>query len=461
MRRTFSSGALATLAAVLLTACGQTPLPKQPTQPQPQLVRPIAFHTCEPTAQVWLDGAGVPAALATPVQANASGFVGFPVFPGDVTAFNVHATAANHDTYGVVVTGIRPGGSGIDFFLGDCEQASRASYALFYPLAAWPSVVPPLPTPPTRDQALNVCLTFQGLSFYSNQFNEEMPLFEAAMPWLGGDDRDTIYRRKRAAANPFCPAGDTHSIIAVPDGRPLYDEPNQPYNAGRFPSLDWTAGETHVDGRLADLVVEQRRAGFIPLVFLDERFDHSNAMLPLVIDALRHNTYGVDLTAHVVILPGWDGVFYGWEPSHQVIPAWAARARQLCPSCMLGIEHNTGHIPLGEGDSDWVSGGLMKDFDLLMSEFDDARFDDSVWQIAARTIGPAYRRPADQPSSDDPRPPFYLREPTARGPRRACAFEFYEYGWVHDWYRADHAQLLKDVQEARKYFKNIGYSCGG
>jgi hypothetical protein len=96
----------------------------------------------------------------------------------------------------------------------------------------------------------------------------------------------------------------------------------------------------------------------------------------------------------------------------------------------------------------------MRSYDLLLSEFDDARFDDSVWQIAARMLGPAYRRPPDQPAGDDPRPPFYLKDPTARGPIVNCAFEFYEYGWVR-------GATPAAVNQARQYFKNLGYGCGG
>src|SRR5207245_1467953 len=136
--------------------------------------------------------------------------------------------------------------------------------------------------------------------------------------WLNTGDRQAVYAAKHAA-------GDTHSIVAVPTGFPLYDEPNQPYSADRFPALDWTNNRTSMDPRFVALVEEEILNGFIPLIFLQEDMTASNATLPLVIDALQHSDRG-DLTRYVMILPGWDGVFYGWEPSNVVIPAWASRA---------------------------------------------------------------------------------------------------------------------------------------
>jgi hypothetical protein len=188
------------------------------------------------------------------------------------------------------------------------------------------------------------------------------------------------------------------------------------------------------------------------MIFLDETMDTSYKTLPVVLDALQHSTLG-DLTPYVLVLPGWDGVFYGWEPSHEVIPKWAANARALCPRCYLGIEHNVGHIPLGEGPSDWTSTGLMKDFDVLFSEFWDGIFDDTVYQVAGRTIRP-YNRPADQVG--DPNPPMYMqgnvRDPNAQP---ACFFEFGMYGWVRS------TSSAASIIAWRQRFKDIGYTCGG
>jgi hypothetical protein len=308
---------------------------------------------------------------------------------------------------------------------------------------------PPFPPPPTRQQALNVHITGQGLTVDTQQYGT-LPWWEAALTYLTSTDRNAVYAAKHAST--AWPSGDAHAIIAVPSGRALYDEPNQPYNATAFPPLDWTNGGTAMVPEFDALVIEVIRNGFVPMIFLDETMATSNKTLPVVIDALQHSALG-DLTPYVIILPGWDGVFYGWEPSHEVIPAWAANARRQCPACYLGIEHNVGHIPLGEGDSDWTPTGLMKDFDLLLSEFWDGIFDDTVYQIAGRTIRP-YHRPADQVG--DPNPPMYmkgnLRDPNAQP---ACFFEFGMYGWVRG------SSSAASIVQWRKRFKDLGYACGG
>lgn len=321
-----------------------------------------------------------------------------------------------------------------------------------------------LPPPPTRDEMLNVHITFQGLMVNCPPYGT-IPWFEAAMAWASPECRANAYAAKHAST--AWAGGDTHAIIMVPSGPPLYDEANQPYTADRFGPLDWTAGGTAIDGRLADLVVEVANAGFPRiLLFLGgdgpQGYPIAMNQLTLVHDALANSQYG-DLTGYVIPIPGWDGVFYGWEPSRTLIPAWGQKCRSLFPYC--GLEHATGKIPLGEGDGDWVNGGAMRWLDLLLEEFDDDRYDDTVWQIAARVLGPAYRRPLNQPAGDDPGSPFgpnsgqfYLRQPTDRGPIVPCAFEFHEYTDVHSW--GDPANLANTVKQ-REYLKGVGYTCGG
>ena len=74
----------------------------------------------------------------------------------------------------------------------------------------------------------------------------------------------------------------------------------------------------------------------------------------------------------------------------------------------------------------------MSGFDVVLGEFNDGQFDDTVWQILARMIGPAYVRPPEQPAGDDPDPPFYLSQPSPRGPFYYRVFEFFIYGWVRN-----------------------------
>lgn len=83
------------IVALLASACGPVLL-----QTTPRAMRPMAIHTCVPGATVWLDGANVPALRDT---TDANGNVTFPQFPADISAFNVHATAANLPEYGAVL----------------------------------------------------------------------------------------------------------------------------------------------------------------------------------------------------------------------------------------------------------------------------------------------------------------------------------------------------------------------
>lgn len=465
-----------------MTSCASVPLTPAPS-PQPPALRPIAVNFTQPITKVhvWFDGAGI----TQPQDGTATmGRVGFPNFPAlGVDPSNVHIRADGYQPYDCVTH--VPDGS-YDFFVGDGPELKWMGLGGYgqgwfvgangssCPRVLTPLVPPPPPLPPapSRDEALNVCLSFQGLTVHTQQYGD-LPWFESALTWLDlPADRQAVYAAKRAAKNLFCPGGDTHALIHVPVGDPLYDEPNQPYSSDRFGPRDWTNGMTKMDPKFTALVQEVRRAGFIPLVFAcgdgaePKNYACAMAETPLLLDALQHDGLR-DLRQDVVFIPGYDGVFYGWgqnaEETRREIISWPTLIRASCPLCYIGIEHNTGHIPLGEGDGDWVDAGQMRIFDLLLSEFDDDRFDDSVWQIAARTIGPAYNRPAEQPAADDPGAPFgpnagqfYLRQGTPRGRFYACAFEFGLYGQVHGDYDGNHVNTAQ-----RPYFKNIGYSCGG
>jgi hypothetical protein len=184
------------------------------------------------------------------------------------------------------------------------------------------------------------------------------------------------------------------------------------------------------------------------------------AQLPLVTNALAGSIFG-DLNLYVVKIPGWDGVFYGYTPQH--VQEFGDTARQLSPGGYVGIEHNTGHIPVGNGPADYDQGGMMTSYDLILSEFDDGTTlqgtaNDSVWQIVGRLTRP-YNRPPDQPVNDDPNPPFYLAPGSPRGPYYYGCFEFEEYSWVHQWNTLDQNgrdALQQQIAEERKYLRMIG-----
>lgn len=429
---------LLVIVALLSAGCVPTPAPKPPAPPE--------FCVAPNVHQGRVDGP--PLAGAHVFVAGAKGDTNkdgylylYPIAAGATT---IHVTADGFDPADVPYT--------------------VASLSCDVAIALTPTV-PPLPAPPTRDEILNVRMSFQGLDVVTQQFGV-LPWFEAALPWLQPVDRQAAYAAKHASK--AWDGGDTHALVFLPSGPALYDEPHQPYSADRFGPLDWTNGNTKIDPKLADLIAEIAHAGFNrQLLFLggDDGstcgrnpvppqcgYVIASKQLDLVADALRHSTYG-DLRVYVVVIPGFDGTFYGYTPDQ--IHEWGAHCRRVMLYC--GFEHSTGHIPAGDGPGEWAApNGPMRSYDLILSEFDDDRFDDSVWQIAARMIGPAYRRPADQPSGDDPHPPFYPKDPTDRGPIRDCVFEFGLFGQVHGAYGADHVNTAQ-----RPYFKNIGYTCGG
>lgn len=290
--------------------------------------------------------------------------------------------------------------------------------------------VKPLPAPPTRDEMLGVKITFQGLLVDTKVFGR-LPWFEAALPWLSTEDRASVYAAKHAV-------GDTHCIVFLPGGPPLYDEPNQPYSADRFGPLDWTAGDTKLDPQFSALIREVILAGFKVLLFLDgdapENYGRGMRQLDLLYDDVD---FGTTLYKYCVIIPGWDGVFYGWSPEQ--IVDWGLKGRRLFSNGYLGLEYSTGHIPVGEGGADYLprnpsadphfNPGRMEDFDLVLGEFDDNLHQDSCWQILNR-MEANYVRPSDQPAGDDPARVFYLGTPSPRGPFYHCPMEFGEYEFV-------------------------------
>src|SRR5581483_588135 len=107
------------------TAPAPTPTPQQPPQPQapPQTPeRPVVFHTHVANAHFWLDGALVPAVdLTTGADGDTPAFT----LPANISAFNVHATAAGYGEYGVVAH-VTAQDTPLDGFFGDCPGGCTA-----------------------------------------------------------------------------------------------------------------------------------------------------------------------------------------------------------------------------------------------------------------------------------------------------------------------------------------------
>ncbi len=277
--------------------------------------------------------------------------------------------------------------------------------------------VTPFPPIPTRAEVLGVNMHFRGGLIVPSSTYGKIPWWPSALSWLSNyQDRMNVYQTCRS---------DTHVIIEVPNGYPLYNEGGQFYSPDKFGALDWTNGMTKLDSRFSDLVDEVIEQGFKYIIEMDEQVDNSLKVMQLVLETLTDKQL-----AYGFIMPGYDGVFDPGWPIESIMN-WAARARSMRPNCYLGLEHTVGHIPLGEGGADYQPGGRMKDFDIVMGEFNttlQGQCGDEVWQVLGRMI--KYKRPPDQPAKDDPTPPFYLVD-CARGPRFYCAWETDNpYHWV-------------------------------
>lgn len=309
--------------------------------------------------------------------------------------------------------------------------------------------------PPTRLDVLAVNMHFRGGEIVDSPRYGKMPWWDSCLAWCDPDTRREAYAVGHQD-------GDTHKILNVPMGRPLYDSGNNAanfYNPERFPALDWTNGLTRLDTRFSDLFDEIVEAGFKVIITPQEEYAYSIQMVRLIMEALQPRQVPWALT-----LPGYDGVFYGWEPSNTLIPGWATLARSIHQDCILGLEFNPGHIPLGNGPSDYAIGGLMDGFDCVLGEFPSVppnlgNMDEcnQVWQVVARMIRP-YHRPPEQPVDDDPNPPFYLVD-SPRGPRTFVAFETWNpYNWVRVNPNDDNQVHAAQVQIQREtdYFAALG-----
>jgi hypothetical protein len=300
----------------------------------------------------------------------------------------------------------------------------------------------PMPAVPTRAQVCSVQMSFQGLTVnLPDMGGGPIGWFEAALCCLTAKDRQVVYAAKHLA-------GDTHALIFVTNGMPLYNEPNQPYQAYQCP--DYSTDHAALEALTEEVI----REGFLPAVFMREDEGESTTLIQIAVNVLRTAAAG-DLTQYAIFVPGFDGVFYGWNPPD--ITNWDVIARAN-GARYLGIEHNTGHIPVGNGPADYAPGGAMTGYDTILSEFDPwgqpgfpALAGDGTWQIAARLLGSEYVRPQDQTPGDDPHPPAYLATGSDRGPYFAVAFETWTYWFVRD------RVSVAAVEQTKIYQYKLGY----
>jgi hypothetical protein len=254
-------------------------------------------------------------------------------------------------------------------------------------------------------------MSFQGMT--APLASGAIPWFEAALASLSPADRQIMYAVKHAA-------GDTHALIIVTNGVPLYPESGNPYTSYQCPNYGANMAA------LIPLVEEVITAGFVPALFMQEDQPSSTVLVQAAAQALAGAA--VNLNAYVIYSPGFDGVFPEWSPAN--IEAWAMLAR-AAGAQYLAIEFDAGEIPLGNGPADYAPNGAMVNFDTLLGEFDNwPALGDREFQILGRLLGPTYVRPPEQLATDDPHPPFYLGTPSPRGPYYLVAFEYATYDWV-------------------------------
>lgn len=316
-------------------------------------------------------------------------------------------------------------------------------------LRAWPvlddadAAPPGLARPPTREQLMRAKVSMYGTACSIPELGGLIPWWDPGIMTLSRDGREIAYACKHAA-------GDT-AVILAPGERDgiLYDEPGNPY---RIPIHPFS---------IAERTVEAVQHGFWVKLILDgdgEQSQKAFDQFSRVLASLSHGgPSGEDLHHYVEFVPGWDGVFQGcaqhpqcWTPER--IQQWAAMARRLCPDCVLGLEFNTGHIPFGNGESDYRSGGGMQNFDSLLVEFDFDLHNDNTWQVLAPLLGPAYVKPADDPN---PSAPWYLAHPTSRGPWGVECFEPPTYRWVRAGVPVPRA-AIEEAAANRKYLLALG-----
>jgi len=309
--------------------------------------------------------------------------------------------------------------------------------------------VPPLPPVPTREQLLTGQVTLQGMVIHTTKYGD-MPWWGACWPWL-----DSMTRKE--AAQQLLAAGETICLLGVPMGGPLYNEDGNFYSPDKFPALSMT------DAEVIAMANEAVALGFSGLWMFLSGDDGAAGYQVATEQVKRLAPQFGDLNQRTVWIPGWDGVWHAPMPNvgtgytPQMIRQWSIDAR-AAGAIYLGLEHGTGYLPCGEGGADFQPGGVMSGYDLVLGEFDDDRFDGSVWQILARFLGPSYVRPPDQiahdvpgdplyPQAHDPNPLWIIREPSERGPYIYRVFEYFIYGFVRNT-PAEHVLAVKRYFEA-------------
>jgi hypothetical protein len=315
------------------------------------------------------------------------------------------------------------------------------------------------PNYPTREQVCNIFCGFQGITIQTKQYGS-IPAFGPECGWLNDEDCISYCAQMKQL-------GFTHVEFDI-SGQ--YNEPSYQYPV---PGRDFSQSLDEVCAR-CDLII--RQGMFIKFSLAGDGmsvnqspdykeyndpqgwtygFEWLMDNLARIIDPLT-NYEGHDLTRFICFVPGYDGVFYGWGingevPDHQPqrVIDFGNRFRTYLLEGNLGLEHTTGNIPVGSGPPDWLE--PLDAYDTLLSEYNPFNLhEDSTWQVVARCSRP-YVRPSDQPSGDDPNPPFYLVD-CSRGKRFYIMYELLTYLWVRN------EVSIEQCNETYDYFKAMAPS---
>ncbi len=315
------------------------------------------------------------------------------------------------------------------------------------------------PKPPTRDALLTSINLFQGVTVTTKQYGT----FNSFGPEVSGldypEDRQAFYKAHYDAGSRLLQIG--WAGTGYTSGGFTFPVP------GTFNR--WVNDLNGFCDRIAEII----EFGFTGAMVMmpgdgepNDTWEYGRVWLmnhaPDLVAAMKAYKKA-DLTKYSILMPGYDGVWYGWK-SGQAVLDYGWMMRGLLPEGYLGIEYTSGVCHLGNGKSDYTMPGGLSCFDIFYQEFNYLPLEEpnQIWQVGARMLGPKYIRPADQPKDDDPGAPFpagsaddYLSNGTSRGPFYTCGWEMLTYGWVRSLID------LQFVEQTRNYIRNVGWSISG
>lgn len=356
---------------------------------------------------------------------NSDGYVIAP-FPGVEGQTYVRVLCSG---YGPAVYAITLDDQNQEIHLGGPNTGGNTIYL---PALGGSSVFPKYPT---RDEVCNIFCGFQGITILTQQFG----FIPAFGPECGAlNDSDTI-----SYCAQMKKLGFTHVEFDISW---RYSEPGYSYPV---PGLDLSQNLPEMCRRI-ELIIKQGM--FIKFSLAGDGMSNPNGgyndpqgwtygfewlldnFERIVTPLTAYNDH--DLTKFIIFVPGYDAVFYGWSIPNEVPDLQPARVisfgnffRQILPEGYLGLEHSTGKIPVGEDGVDWKTDGPLNAYDTCLSEYNPFNLaSNDTWQIVARLTRP-YNRPPDQPTGDDPHPP-YIIENCSRGKRFYIMYELLTYLWV-------------------------------